>query len=138
MKMWKTKYKGQGGFTLLELMIVMSIIGILSIVAIPKFNDAIAMANTSKVQTDLQTLNTAITMYTAQNGTYPNDLVRDLSDYIVDIDKLQPPKGDCFLRSGGKVAITDKTYSLDAITRTQALCQSHAFSDFGKKEKSST
>lgn len=58
--MWKTTYKGQGGFTLLELMIVMSIIGILSIVAIPKFNDAIAMANTAKVQTDLQTLKKVI------------------------------------------------------------------------------
>jgi hypothetical protein len=77
-------------------------------------------------------------MYNAQNGTYPNDLIHDLSDYIVDIDKLQPPKGSCFLRSGGKVEITDINYSLDGATRAQALCQSHAFSDFGKKEKSST
>jgi len=63
--MWKTKYNGQAGFTLLELMIVMSIIGILSVIAIPKFNDAIAMANTSKVQTDLQTLK--VDMSTVKN-----------------------------------------------------------------------
>ena len=70
--------RGQEGFTLLELLIVMSILGILAVVAIPKFNQSIELANTSKVQLDLNTLNTAITLYQAEKGDYPSDLQKDL------------------------------------------------------------
>ena len=65
---------GQEGFTLLELLIVMSILGILAMVAVPKFNQALALANTTKIQTDLRTLNTAITLYQAEKSTYPASL----------------------------------------------------------------
>jgi len=44
--------KTQKGFTLIELMIVIAIIGILSAVAIPQFNDYRAKANDSTAQAD--------------------------------------------------------------------------------------
>lgn len=122
------------GFTLLELLVVMSIIGVLSIVAIPKFNNAVVLANTSKIQMDLQTLDTAITLYQAQNGTQPASLSPDLAEYIVDVDKLKPPQGNCFLRSGDTIKITDSAYSLDT-NGQRALCQSRPASDFGRADK---
>ena len=128
--------RGQEGFTLLELLIVMSILGILAVVAIPTFNQSIELANTSKVQLDLNTLNTAITLYQAEKGDYPSDLQKDLSDYVTDLDKLKPPQGDCLLRTGGTARINASSYSL-SVDRKEALCQTYKAGDFGRSEKNS-
>ncbi len=124
---------GQRGFSLLELLIVMSIVGVLSMIAIPRFSNAIALANTSKVQSDLRVLNTAIVMYQAEKGTYPTSISTDLKDYIVDIDNLKPPKGKCLLRTGDTVEITAGSYSLSD-DHTEALCQNYKAGDFGRKD----
>lgn len=125
------------GFTLLEMMIVIVILGILASLAIPKFSNSIALANTAKIQSDLQTLNTAIAMHLAANGSNPQNIKTDLAEYIDDIDNLKPPQGNSILRTGEKIKITATEYTLDA-SRTFALCQGHALSDFGMAQASSS
>ena len=67
------------GFTLLELLIVMVIMGILVLISIPRFTGARDKAYRAQMQTDLRTLVTAEEAYYDDNQTYTTQV--NLLDY---------------------------------------------------------
>ena len=58
------------GFTLIELLIVVVIIGILAMIAIPKFQNTKGKANVTALKSDLRNLATAEEAYLFDNDSY--------------------------------------------------------------------
>jgi type IV pilus assembly protein PilA len=61
----------QKGFTLIELMIVVAIIGILAAVAIPQYQDYTVKAKLSKVTGIAAPIKTALALYYQEQGSFP-------------------------------------------------------------------
>ena len=62
------------GFTLIELVIVIAILGILAGIAIPRFLDAQASAKGAKIVADLRTIDSAAMVYQAKTGSLPTSI----------------------------------------------------------------
>ncbi|MDD4320226.1 MAG: prepilin-type N-terminal cleavage/methylation domain-containing protein [Acidaminococcaceae bacterium] len=67
----KNLIKGKKGFTLIELVIVIAILGILAGIAIPRFLNATATARGARIVADLRTIDSAIVIYNAKTGKLP-------------------------------------------------------------------
>ena len=62
----------QGGFTLIEIMVVVIIIGILVAMVAPQVMGRIDQAQTTRVQSDLRAVESALKFYRLDNFTYPS------------------------------------------------------------------
>ncbi len=62
------------GFTLLELLVVMTIIGILAAIAVPALRDSPQRARESVLKEDLFTMRSVIDQFHGDKGFYPPDL----------------------------------------------------------------
>jgi type IV pilus assembly protein PilA len=68
----KIKLAVKKGFTLIELMIVIGIIGILAVIAIPQYNSYVARAQVTEALNLLGGAKIAIADFYANNGSFPN------------------------------------------------------------------
>ncbi len=61
----------QSGFSLIEILVVMFILGLLGAIAVPKFFGQIDKAYTTKAQQDIKAITGALDIYRLNHGDYP-------------------------------------------------------------------
>ena len=66
------RHRGQAGYTLLELLVVMGILAVLTAIATPQVMGYFNKAKAESVQLQIQNINTALELYYMENGTYPS------------------------------------------------------------------
>jgi general secretion pathway protein G len=104
--------KQDAGFTLMELMIVMMIIGVLAVVAVPSYIGAVRHAREAVLKEDLQVLRAAIDSYTMDKQKAPqslDDLIQD--GYLREIP--QDP-----MTHSKETWVTDSSDSLHSLDQT--------------------
>ena len=125
----RSKGKNEAGFTLMELMIVMMIIGVLTTLAIPSFVSAVRSAKEAVLKEDLHVMRAAIDSYTMDKQKAPQSLddlvqegylkaipedpmtkardtwVTDVSDSLHSLDQTDPGIDD--VHSGSQETGTD-------------------------------
>jgi general secretion pathway protein G len=126
----------QRGFTLLELLVVMTIIGILAAIAVPALRDSPRRAAEAALRGDLFTFRSVLDQYKGDKGNYPPDLetlIRDgymrripidpitkAQDWVLtmeeepsepdDVNQVEPPKpGIIDVHSASKEKALDGT-----------------------------
>ena len=123
--------RGEGGFTLVELMIVMAIIMILATIAIPIYVRTLQRAKEATLREDLHTMRTAIDSYTVDKEKAPDSLddlvqagylksipidpmtsssetwITGMSDTMTDINETQGGMDD--VHSGSQALASDGT-----------------------------
>ena len=66
--------RGAHGFTLLELMIVVTIMGILATLAVPSYQSSVVKAKEAALRQDLSTFRDVLDQHKADQGKYPPSL----------------------------------------------------------------
>jgi len=67
----KRKFYAQDGFTLIEIMVVILIIGLLALMVVPRLRGVADRAKRTKAQADIAELKQALDRYYLDNGSYP-------------------------------------------------------------------
>jgi len=68
------RYRSTRGFTLVELMVVVLILGALAFVAIPRISESSTTAKVNACKTNVDLLNSQIELYYATEGSFPATL----------------------------------------------------------------
>jgi prepilin-type N-terminal cleavage/methylation domain-containing protein len=88
------RFKNSAGFTLIELMLVVAIIGLLAAIAIPRFGNLIIKSKEAAVKGKLGSLRSAISIYYSDNeGIFPASVGLVLDPLTVNskyLDQIPP------------------------------------------------
>lgn len=102
----------EAGFTLMELMIVMAIIGILATLAVPSFLGALKSAREAVLKEDLHVLRAAIDSYTMDKQKAPqslDDLIQDGYLRIIPEDPMTRSKDTWVTETSDALSSVDQT-----------------------------
>lgn len=96
------------GFTLIELIVTITIIAILSVIAVVNFSEANRKARDTKRMSDLEKIRIALELARQVGTTYPTDLTSLAPSYLQSIPS--GPRGDTYFYN----RISNFSFTLDA------------------------
>jgi len=110
--------KSNKGFTLIELVVVIAILGILAGIAIPRFMDATATARGAKIVADMRTIDSAAMLYQAKTGDLPGSIEALTKSSTVNGGTIQPTLAAWPVPPTGTAKITNNAGASVTITPT--------------------
>jgi type II secretion system protein G len=101
------------GFTLVELMIVVLILGALAAIAIPRITGGAATAKANACKTNIDLINSQIELYYANNGEWPTNLQTITADanYFPDGEPVCPVTGSAYSNTLSNNRVDDSSHS---------------------------
>jgi len=112
--------RNEKGFTLMELMIVIVIIGVLAAIGVPAYKGMTDKARKASCDANLRTVQTAVAMYYSEHGLYPADLTKAT---LSDVD------GNAYIENVEDVAkcpVDGTAYEVDAAGDVSCTSTKHA------------
>lgn len=108
-----TKRSGSTGFTMIELLVVATIVVVLTTIGLTSFRQAGLNARNSKRRADLESVRQALVLYRTDEGTYPvgsefSTMISDIQGYYSATQLTDPQNVDPYVY----------TYSSDGYTFT--------------------
>ncbi len=104
-QMFNNAKKNEKGFTLVELMVVVVIIGILVAIAVPVYNNVSDRARTQAIEANVRILQGAVMMYhVSNNDVYPgaiDDLIPFVEGTAINGENGLGPSGVTYTLTGG-------------------------------------
>lgn len=101
----RNRRRGEGGFTLIELMVVIVIIGMLAAIVAPKFMQSFGKASQTAARAQITNFKTALQLYKLDNVRYPTTaegletLIKNASgkNYLNDVETVpKDPWGNAY------------------------------------------
>ena len=117
----KQTYRAQKGFTLIELMIVVAIIGILAAIALPAYQDYVGRSQASEALTATSGIRADIGIYQSENAALPE------AEDDAEIDAALAALGGRYFAAGGAeltgagaltITFNDGVHATDTMTVT--------------------
>lgn len=105
--MFFRKKSDEKGFTLVELMVVVVIIGILASLAVFALGGQVDRAKKNKIEADLRIIDAAIELYYVEKGEYPNSLDDLVGEYLKE-EPVHPNEGKEYRIENNKAVEKDK------------------------------